>query len=91
MPLKKLRKEIDKIDHEIIKLLAKRQQAVNKIAKVKIKNSLKIFDKVRENQIAKNLDKYVKRYKLDKKHLYKIWDEVLSESKRIQTKIFKNK
>lgn len=89
MPLIKLRKEIDKLDHDMVKLLRKRLKAVEKVAKVKQKHGLEIFDRKRENEIARKLNKMAKKYGLRKPFLYRIWDNILEETKDLQKKIKK--
>lgn len=89
MPLKKLRKEIDKLDHDIAKLLHKRKKAVEKVAQVKKKFKMPIFDKKRELEIGKKLDKFAKKYGFKKTFLQKIWSEIIIESKAVQKKIKK--
>ncbi len=53
-----LRKEIDKIDGEIIKLLEKRFQIVNEIWKIKKKTKTNILDKTREREILERAGTY---------------------------------
>jgi len=89
MPLTKLRKEINKIDDDLVKLLKKRKKVVEKIAKVKIKHGLEIFDKKRENEIAKKLNWLAKKHGLRKGFLYQIWDHLMAEAKEAQKKIIK--
>ena len=89
MPLKKLRKEIDKLDHDIAKLLHKRKKAIEKVAEVKKKYKMPIFDKKREGEISKKLDKFAKKYGFKKTFLQKIWTAIINESKQVQKKIKK--
>ncbi|MBI1214725.1 MAG: hypothetical protein GC185_02775 [Alphaproteobacteria bacterium] len=58
--LKPFRKEIDKLDAELMKLLGKRFGIVRKVAKVKIEHDIPSFlggrvDEVRENAVAHGL------------------------------------
>ena len=50
MNLDELRKEIDKIDNEMIKLFEKRMDVAVKIAEYKKKNGLKVLDSARQRQ-----------------------------------------
>ena len=52
-----LRKEIDKLDEQIVKLLAKRIEIVKKIGDFKKQNNLQVLDK---NRFAKVLEKVEK-------------------------------
>jgi len=41
------RKEIDRVDHEIVRLIARRQELAGKIAKIKISRGLPVHDEKR--------------------------------------------
>ena len=53
--LEEYRKTIDKTDEKILKLLEQRIETVNKIKRIKINLNLPLKDKVREEEILKNL------------------------------------
>ena len=89
MPLRKIRKEIDKLDHDLAQLLHKRKKLVEKVAQIKKKHKLPIFDKKREGDMSKKLDKFAKKHGLRKTFLQKIWAVILKESKEAQKKIKK--
>lgn len=91
MPLTKLRKELNKLDDDIVKLLKKRKKIIERVAKVKKKHNLEIFDKKRENEIARKLGKLAQKHGLRKIFLYKIWDNLLEESRELQRKLIKKK
>ena len=77
MELKIYRKQLDKIDSQVIKLLEKREKISKKIGPYKKKNKIKIQDKSREKQILKKLNKnYLK-------HIFKI---IMRNSREIQRK-----
>ena len=76
----KLRKDIEKIDLEIIKLLNKRFQISKKIAEFKIKNQLNFKDKKREQQLIK---KYSFKLK-DEQFTRNIFKVIFQKSIRIQ-------
>ena len=77
MELKIYRKQLDKIDSQVIKLLEKREKISKKIGQYKKKNKIKIQDKSREKQILKKLNKnYLK-------HIFKI---IIRNSREIQKK-----
>lgn len=63
--LKKLRKEIDKIDVELVKILAKRFKIARQIRQYKKTNKLPLIDKKRENYILETKIKLAQRLKLD--------------------------
>lgn len=86
MPLKKIRKEIDKLDHDLAKLLGKRKKLIQKVAQIKKKHKLPILDKARELEINKKIDSFAKKHGFKKTFLQKIWGNILKESKEIQKK-----
>ena len=76
-----LRKNIDHIDDNIIKLLEDRYKLVEKIGKIKKENNLNVYDKKREEIIYKKIDNSTFSYKNEIK---KIYDEIITISKEIQ-------
>ncbi len=68
--LELLRKEIDEIDSEIIKLYEKRMDVVKSVIKYKVENNIPVLDKSREgSMLEKNLkmieNEDYKKYYLD--------------------------
>ncbi len=82
--LKDFRKNIDKIDGEILKLLADRFTIVKKIGKYKGFNGVKIFDKERENQILNKIKIESRKYKTNEKYIENIFKSIIKNSKEIQ-------
>ena len=82
--LKDFRKNIDKIDGEILKLLADRFTIVKKIGKYKRFNGVKIFDKERENQILNKIKIESRKYKTNEKYIENIFKSIIKNSKEIQ-------
>lgn len=82
--LKDFRKNIDKIDGKILKLLADRFTIVKKIGKYKRFNGVKIFDKERENQILNKIKIESRKYKTNEKYIEKIFKSIIKNSKEIQ-------
>lgn len=67
MDLKDLRKDIDKVDKELIKLFEKRMDIASKIAEYKKKNDMNVLDSARQRQkladiCAQTEDEDMKRY-----------------------------
>jgi chorismate mutase / prephenate dehydrogenase len=87
MPLTKVRKEIDKLDHQLLKLFKKRVKLVERVGIIKKKYGLPIFSKTRELDIDKKLDKFAKKHGLRKTFLQKIWKVMIDEAKVVQQKI----
>lgn len=88
--LDNLRKEIDDIDKELIKLFEKRIQNVLRIGEYKKANNLPIFDKNREEQIIiKNISSL--QNKCLKKTTEEFLNNIMSISRNIQEKQLCNK
>lgn len=88
--LEEIRKDIDKIDEEIINLFEKRLNAIKEVIKYKIENNIPILDTNREAvMLEKNLNKisneeYRKYYK-------DVLEGFLSASKKMQKDILEKK
>jgi len=89
MPLTKVRQEIDKLDKELLKLFKKRSKLVERVGIIKKKHGLPIFNKARELEIDKKLDKFAKKHGLRKTFLQKIWKTMIDEAKVIEKKVKK--
>lgn len=89
MPLTKVRKEIDKLDHQLLKLFKKRVKLVERVGLIKKKYNLPIFHPAREKEISQKLDRFAKKYGLRKIFLQKIWKTMIDESKVMQKKLRK--
>jgi len=88
--LLKCRKEIDKIDNEIINLYEKRMSVVEDVIIYKIENLMPIEDKSREKaMLEKNLPK-IKNEKY-KKYYEHVLNGYLNASKKMQEEIINKK
>ena len=83
--MKQLRRQIDGIDKEVIKLLGRRMKLVLKLGKLKKKEGAPVQDKKRETEMLKKLEKQAKKLGLDVKFVNKIYKDILKESRKIQT------
>ena len=79
-----LRKKIDKVDNQLVTLLAKRMRIVNQIKKAKNKGKLPIADKKREVQILRKAKGKAKKLGLRGNFIEKLLKLIIRESKRIQ-------
>lgn len=86
--LELLRKEIDEIDSEIIKLYEKRMGVVKSVIKYKVENNIPVLDKSREgNMLEKNLKKIENEdYK---KYYQDVLNGYLKASKDMQNDLLK--
>jgi chorismate mutase len=64
MDIKKLRKEIDRIDSKMIPLLGRREKIVEKIAAIKVKEGIPTKQPKREKEIIARTKKIARKHKL---------------------------
>ncbi|HJN58574.1 MAG TPA: chorismate mutase [Dehalococcoidia bacterium] len=74
-----LRKKIDRLDLELIKVIDKRQKIANEIVKIKIKNEIPIEDLKREKEIINQLSK---KSKLSNEFIEDIFQVIFKKSKK---------
>ena len=84
MPITQLRKKIDTIDRQLIKLLAKRFALAKKIGGLKKKQSRAISDLAREKELALLHASFEKNHTLSAVFTKSLWKLILRESKRLQ-------
>lgn len=82
-----LRKEIDKIDKDIINLIAKRYDVVKKIGNQKKKNNLDIKDCNREKWLHAYHESLSIKFELEPKAIQKIFAIIIKEAKKIQKEL----
>jgi len=81
--LKKLRKEIDKLDSKIAKLIGSRFTVAKKIGEIKKKNKLKIENKKREKIVLSKVKKLIKGSK-QKTSISNIYKEIIKQTKNLE-------
>lgn len=79
--MEKFRKEIDKIDSEIAKLLEKRFEICFEIGDFKSKNNIETEDKSREKEIIEKIERTDLKYR---DNIKEVESKILLESKKIQ-------
>jgi chorismate mutase len=93
--LKKLRKQIDRVDKKILIELQRRSEIVSKIAKIKLALNLPVLQKSRQNEVQKKRPKYGKYLGLNSKFVTQLFAliqrESIREQKNLQKKILKSK
>ncbi|MCB1107840.1 MAG: chorismate mutase [Chlamydiia bacterium] len=82
MTLEKLRKEIEGLNSEIIALLAKRRRLTLKIAEIKRKENLPIFDPIRESDQRKVIEEVARKSGLDPKTVFSLFDDFIAYCKQ---------
>lgn len=79
--MEKFRKEIDKIDSQIAKLLEKRFEICSEIGDFKTKNNIETEDKSREKEIIEKIERTDLKYR---DNIKEVESKILLESKKIQ-------
>ncbi len=85
-----LRKKLDLLDNQIIKILKKRYNIVQNVLKLKEKKS-EIIDKKRINLILNNIKKKSKKNKIDTEITLKIWKSMIKAFIEYEFRNFKKK
>lgn len=82
--INKLRKEIERTDGHILRLLNSRLAVVRKLKKEKNKTGLPFKDRLREHELFQSWQNNAKRLSLDKLFILKFFRLLTKESRRIQ-------
>ena len=84
MDLEELRKEIDKIDDEIISNLSRRKNLIEKVAKIKKESNMPVLDEEREQQLLQRLKEKSKENRLDEDFVISLYKIILENSRKEQ-------
>lgn len=83
--LEKVRKEIDSIDAEILKLLAKRLEICKRLGEYKKKNHLPIQNKEREKEIIRDRARKLKELGFDHENFaQELFELIMKKSREVQ-------
>lgn len=82
--IEKLRKEIEQIDEEIVRLLSRRFQIVRELARLKHKLGLPVYDPAREEDVRKRWLASAEQHNVPREIARSIVDTILSYSKILQ-------
>ena len=85
-----LRKKLDNLDNELIKLIKKRSTFVKQVLKLK-EYKKEIVDQKRINIILKKIKKKSIKSKIDPKITYRIWKNMIWSFIDFERRNFKNK
>ncbi len=86
----KIRKELDKLDNQFLKIVKKRTSLVNKVLSNK-KYKKDIVDKKRIKVILRNISTKSRRMKIDPKITNRIWKAMIKAYIDYEYRNFKNK
>ena len=84
--IENLRKLIDELDEEILKLLSKRKNLVKEVGKLKENLDLPVFDKKREEEILKTISNKAKLLGLDVDSVSNVFGAIFEGSRTEQQK-----
>lgn len=87
MDIGEARKEIDKIDNELIKLFEKRMLLSAQIAEEKKKNNLPVYDEKREQEILQNIKE--KAPENIREFSAELYEKIFELSRRYQKEMMK--
>ena len=82
--LEQIRKQIDVIDEQIVKLIAERRSYMPAVAAYKKKNNLPLFQPERENELLASKKELAGRLNVDSVLINKIYTLILEDSKKLQ-------
>ncbi|MCH5253842.1 MAG: prephenate dehydratase [Lachnospiraceae bacterium] len=85
MDLLELRKQIDEIDEEIVKLYEKRMDISSKVADYKIETGKKVFDKAREIEKLQKL-RALTHNEFNSHGIQELFEQIMSMSRKLQYK-----
>jgi chorismate mutase/prephenate dehydratase len=83
--IEECREEIDSIDNEILKLLAKRIEMSNKIGQIKRVANLPIHQPDRENALLENIKNQAQELGLPEEYVLELYKLILSQSRNAQS------
>ena len=87
MDLKEIRKNLDKIDKDIILLLAKRLSLAQNAAQSKIEKNIKRYQPEREQDILKEIAEFGKKYNLREEYTRELFKRIIKESHHTEKNI----
>lgn len=80
--LEKLRKEIDRVNRDLVKIIAKRFIITGKVKKLKTKNNLPVEDKDRELEIMHSVQKLANKLKINPQLVKDVLQRIIEEVKK---------
>lgn len=86
MDLLEIRKKIDKLDFELVRILSDRTNLIKNVAEYKQKNSIPIIQEGRMEDIFKKRMELAKKLSLDSDFIEHLFLDIINESIKIQKK-----
>jgi chorismate mutase len=91
MSLDTVRAEISKVDTEIIRLIAERQQLADKVARIKIEKGMPIHDQIRTANVLESVFGQAEELRIDPVAVRKIFEMLIAMSEDRQRKCTGNR
>lgn len=88
--MQEIRKKINAIDEQLLKILSERRKLSLEIVKLKNQDKSLIRDKTREKELLIKLIETGKEYGLDSHYVSKIFYEIIDDSVKLQNKFVQN-
>ncbi len=82
--IESLRKKIDRVDRQLLKLLTRRQALAKQIARHKKRSGLPLADRGREKLLLQKLKRQAKKAGLSPSFIARLFREILQESRQAQ-------
>lgn len=83
LDLQEIRKEIDSVDRELVKLFEKRMELTTSVAKYKIENGKKVLDPQREKEKLEAISKMVTK-ECNKRGINELFTQIMAASRKYQ-------
>lgn len=84
--LSELRKEIDKTDEELMRLIKKRLETADKIAECKRKTGMAVLDIQREQEVMEKIKAIARKEGIDEEAATGIFKEIIAKTREHETK-----
>lgn len=85
MSLEDLRKQIDKLDYEIVELISKRTEVAEEIGREKAASKKPVTDNQREGFVLQRVRKYAAEKGLNENAIGSIYEHIIAEAKNAQS------
>lgn len=85
--LSDLRKEVDRLDEEILRLLKERLDIVKRIGEMKAREKIPVWDPAREKEVLRKIQEKAQRLGINPKDVEAVYREVIGMSRRVQEEI----
>lgn len=85
--LDELRKEIDEIDQEILKILVRRVDIVKQIGELKNEQNMPIVDEERKEKVLQSITERAKLFHLSEDFVKKLFQEIHDHAVELQKKV----